>query len=402
MKCIIRYSLLLSIPVLLVACNDAGYQTSDPKAFFNESVSSNQYAATTIEIGENGTDVELTAALSNSLSEDAVFDLVADPAIIDAYNAQRSTAYALLASEYWSGDNTVTIPAGSYSVPVKIHVDPLPQEVSSKDVAIPLRLSGTGNVQATTVSATHLICIESVDTVKVIPLFNGAAELSNSSLNIAGTGQFTIEVSFQLDRFNNRNMAVFSHANMLFRFEDPQNPDSTYPNAHSLLQFQGTGSTAGYMNPTTAFELDRWQHYAVTWDGTEVSIYVNGSKDKTTGSGITSIPDTSFPSASWFTNGDGNWWGSTQLLIREARIWTVARTASQIANDRNSVSATTNGLAAYWTFDEDTYDAGTRTFEDVTGNGHALTCSGSIGKWVSVNDSATETDWDAPDASAGE
>ena len=55
---------------------------------------------------------------------------------------------------------------------------------------------------------------------------------------------------------------------MLLRFEDPQNDTSDHK-AHSLVQFQGDG---WYLNPSLSFTPNKWQHLALTYDGTKVTL----------------------------------------------------------------------------------------------------------------------------------
>ena len=77
--------------------------------------------------------------------------------------------------------------------------------------------------------------------------------------------QFTVEVRFQVSNTANRNRAVFTNGgSVLLRFEDPQNDTSDHK-AHSLVQFQGDG---WYLNPSLSFTPNKWQHLALTYDGT--------------------------------------------------------------------------------------------------------------------------------------
>lgn len=120
---------------------------------------------------------------------------------------------------------------------------------------------------------------------------------------------------------------------------------------------------------------NKWQHLAVTYDGTKITIYVNGafagSKDL--------VVKSEFKQAGWFggsvPGGDGghgtddSWWNGCKILCTEARIWSVCRTEAQIQNNMTTVSPSSEGLEAYWRFNE---GSGT-TFEDCTGHGHTLT-----------------------------
>lgn len=389
----IKTSALLAAAFALSGCQDAGYQISGIKAFLNESTSSNQIASTevTFESSEPVT-LELTATLSDAIQEDAVFELVADSSIMDRYNSERNSAFNVLPeSQYHFGD-PVTISAGSYSAPVRVTVDPLPSDLADKDMALPVRLKCTsGNVEVTSATSAHVFYIESVDTLRTLPMFIGGADLASSALDIAGTGKFTVEVKFQVSDFNNRNRGVFSSSEMLFRFEDPQSDNDSYK-AHTQMQYQATGSSSGFANANIACEADKWQHFAATYDGSTIRLYVNG-KAAGTSSSIT-VASTSFPSCNWFLTGGSSWWSGCKIIMTEARIWTVCRTEDEIAGNMQSVSAMSDGLAAYWTLDIGTYDEETNTFSDLTGNGYTLTPGVAINSWIEdIGDSSVAVEW---------
>ena len=80
---------------------------------------------------------------------------------------------------------------------------------------------------------------------------------------------------------DNRNRAVFSTDDggsdkkryILLRFEDPNAENPDHP-LHSLVQIQLHDGM--YVNPSHHFEVNKWQHLAVTFDGMNYKIYVNG------------------------------------------------------------------------------------------------------------------------------
>ena len=88
-----------------------------------------------------------------------------------------------------------------------------------------------------------------------------------------------------------------------------------------------------------------------------------------------SIPTgaTTFSDVNWFCLGDDSYsrWGNCKILMSEARIWSVVRSASQIQNNMTQVSPKSVGLEAYWRFNEGQGNV----FEDATGKGHTLTTS---------------------------
>lgn len=101
------------------------------------------------------------------------------------------------------------------------------------------------------------------------------------------------------------------------------------------------------------FVLDgNWHHVAATFDGTTRKIYFDGAlmgQDTPTGHNVSNNDNieigTTCPGCDLFLDGQ----------IDELRIWNVGRTASQIANNKNSmVAANSTGLVAYFSANEGT------------------------------------------------
>ena len=91
------------------------------------------------------------------------------------------------------------------------------------------------------------------------------------------------------------------------------------------------------MNPSNSFKPNEWQHLALVCDGSNYRLYINGVD-----SGVLSIPTgaTTFSDVNWFCLGDDSYsrWGNCKILMSEARIWSVVRSASQIQNNMTQVS----------------------------------------------------------------
>jgi Concanavalin A-like lectin/glucanases superfamily len=136
--------------------------------------------------------------------------------------------------------------------------------------------------------------------------------------------------------------------------------------AFSLRRDCGCGGLIEFVVRTSGiFELESpgamiipvlsWQHFAGTWDGTTMRIFLNGVQ-------IASMPtfgtlDQTPGTLSMGGDGDPNdtWHGT----IDEVRIWNSARTASQIQSTMNKRLDFTPGLLAAWHFDG--------SFQDPTG-----------------------------------
>ena len=93
-------------------------------------------------------------------------------------------------------------------------------------------------------------------------------------------------------------------------------------------------------------DVNRWYHVALTWDGAERRLYVDGNpENERAGSYVSDVGDLYI----------GSWIGERYLngLIDEVRIWGVAVSQADIqARMRSSLSGYEPGLMAYWRFDE--------------------------------------------------
>lgn len=370
----------------LAACNDAEYDTLGAHAFISEGISAR---GTKVNIGNDGGFAAVTACLSEAVDKDVQLKYVVDESVLEAYNKEQSASYLVLPESAYAMDPVVAIEAGAFSAETRIDLKPLTEDMIGESYALPLRLvCEDGSIPTTSTTSTFVITTESVITSSH-PMWNGGAGLIADNFSET-LPQFTIECRFQVSNTANRNRAVFTNGgSVLLRFEDPQNPTDDFE-AHSLVQFQGEG---WYLNPTLSFTPHKWQHLALTYDGTQVTLYVNGAF----AGNKTGVCDPTFNAACWFGgdagggHGTGNsWWSGCKIICSELRVWSVCRTAAQIQNNMTTTSARSQGLVAYWRMNEGEGSV----FEDYTGNGHTLRAQVAPETWVDgILSTDTETPW---------
>lgn len=373
----------------MVSCGDAKYDTLDTHAYIEESLSSTSQKVTVQATGESFT--TLNVHLSNISSIDNHYKLVTDQSVLDAYNHINGTGYIMLPEGYYTLPETITVKAGQYATDaLSIALKAFSQEMmkSGESYALPVKLVlQDGSISPMENTGTFVILAESIIEFSA-PMFAGSAYLTSSTYaeSPESYAQYTIEVRFQVSNMNNRNRAIFSNSNgdalnnILLRFEDPQSDNENFK-AHSLVQIVGRNSL--YLNPSNSFKPNEWQHLALVCDGSSYRLYINGVD-----SGVLSIPSgpTIFANINWFSA--DTWWSGCKILMSEARIWSVVRTASQIQNNMTQVSPKSVGLEAYWRFNEGQGNV----FEDATGKGHTLTTSATP-TWIDgilSTDKATE------------
>jgi hypothetical protein len=149
------------------------------------------------------------------------------------------------------------------------------------------------------------------------------------------------------------------------------------------LDFGAKQGTTGTIDPFTnaIFDNDnqpsgvtttnaQWVHFAMTWNGTAVQAYVNGvlrssmsapgsSSQKVLKTGSSPLTIGGYPGENAYFAG----------LIDEFRVWSVARSASDIAGTMSkTLTGTEAGLVGYWQFNE---SSGTTAADSVTTAGHS-------------------------------
>lgn len=392
------------------ACEDAEYgkggkdgESLGVHAFFAESINSSGIAGSIVKLTiEEGAKVVLTPTLTDKLETDASFRFVIDQGALDSYNNSQGTGYKLIDESIVDLGGEIMIEAGKYSADAAvISLDKITPEMAGQPLALPVRLENiSGDVDVTANTSAYVFVITS-PMVYDLPQFNGASGLRVDNFEQTFS-QFTIEMRLQVSNTSNRNRDIFCTLNdgeMMFRFEDPQSSDGTDP-AHSLVQFQGVG---GYLNPNPGCHIttNKWQHYAVTYDGSKIAIYVNGvfAGDKSITPAV--VKNGYFQYLTFMGIGGSNgqwapgdsWWYGCKAMTTECRIWSVCRTADQIAKNIQSVVPDTKGLEGYWRVSKATYDEETGEFADLTGKGHPMKTTKSFVWNENISSEDESTPW---------
>ena len=126
----------------------------------------------------------------------------------------------------------------------------------------------------------------------------------------------------------------------------------------------GAGTTWHEVSSTTLIPTGSWSHVAGTFDGTTLTIYINGVQSGTlsyTGAITTSNYNLNIGSVPYTTQGGRLFNG----IIDQVEVWNVALTSAQVNKYMHCPPAgTETGLVAFWNFEEGT---GT-TVTDLTSN----------------------------------
>lgn len=408
MKKLLNILALSAVALAAFSCNDAEYGVSEEiEAFFVESFDATGIAGLPLLVTDDGATAELTVSLTKKTRTGASFRLVVDQAVLDQYNKENNMVYSVLDEAYYDLGGEITIEPDAYSaLPVQISISPVPNELSGSLLAIPVRLEKvSGDAGVTSTTSTYVIVVNTI-LRSTLPMFNGRPDLTVvwpegtwTTTEYTFEGKFQIALPYDRDRVFFKNQVDGDDASVNFiltRWEDPQTAPHSGRYDHDGIQYLGRGRAHFNPGEDDAFYIkpDVWQHYAITFDGSTATMYVNGrnAATNTYASGTTT-----FQHSGWFIQGDdaANHWSGAKIIVTELRIWRTCRTAEQITNNINNTGTPNADLVAYWRLNKESYNEAEGYFEDLSGNGVLLQTSSSTNiTWIEdIESTATSTPW---------
>jgi hypothetical protein len=266
-----------------------------------------------------------------------------------------------------------------------------PGAVKANDVAVNFKHLTELNrdlvyVLPVSISSSSIDVLQSARTIyyvaKGAALINVVANISKNFLSLdspgsaskmGSMGQMTVEALVRVSKFGRLITTLMGiEGNFLIRIGDAGVPDN---------QIQLATSRGNVTDPTWQLSTGVWQHIAVTFDKAtgEVNVYLDGKKKATQKSSYTS--NVNWNSSSFYI---GKSYADDRYLdgeISECRIWDRVLTADEINAPTHfyGVDPTSEGLVAYWKFDE---GAG-KAIKDYA-NGYNVTCD-SDPTWKTVS-----------------
>ncbi len=207
-------------------------------------------------------------------------------------------------------------------------------------------------------AATHSLDLESSSSQ-----YASIADASCPNLEISGSQ--TWECWVKLESLPAANMAFMGKsestaAGWAGLYYNTGTPNTFRFHLHGLTTSSLIGSIA---TPVAGV----WTHVAGVYDGSTLKIYINGELDNSTAAsgnhtdsnGNFAIGRLGVYTLNWYYDG----------LIRNARVWNVARTQQQIRDNMNVDTPVGTGLQGNWILNN--------AYTDSSGNGYTLTASGS-------------------------
>jgi hypothetical protein len=147
----------------------------------------------------------------------------------------------------------------------------------------------------------------------------------------------TYEAMIYVDTFVKLSTIMGAEGNLIFRFGDTTVPKD---------QIQVAGNVQ--FNPSKTFAAKQWYHVALVFDGAtkRTEIYVDGERvaEKTASVNSFNLNGDFFIGYAYDYDGSRTWRGK----MCECRVWSVARTANELKNNKLGVDPNSEGLFGYW------------------------------------------------------
>ena len=330
---------------------------------------------------------ELSVKVSSSIvvGHDTKVRLVTDPSKIEEHNTQYGKKGVMLPETNFVLKNTeLTIPAGSFSAePLVVSVTKDEGLKEGVSYVIPLSIESVDGdlkvkegFRTVFVEIGRIIIGPAADCSGSTYFKVDFAEGEQDKYDIYNLGEVTYEARINLQRWGGWcNTVMGLEENFCLRF--------VQDDFKGQLQLSGWGGTLMVPTGGIAVSLNKWTHVAAVFDGPnkKVSIYIDGVLACSADTNKTSLDltqvyqDDSFRIANSCNDGR-----QLKGYISEARVWAKALNGNDLKNNMCYVDPATDGLLAYWRFNEKA--DGKKVEDDLTGHGYKATYSSSAMKWV--------------------
>ena len=336
---------------------------------------------------EEPRDMAITVSATNKVERDTkVMIAIGTQADLDAYNAQTGRSYVLPPEGSYNIDATETvIRAGNYvSDQIRFGVTSLDNYVEGTQYCVPLVITGTdGDMGILEASRIMYVVINRTIVSRAVDLhgrcgFNVPKFMTDE--RVSALGQMTMEIRVRVNSFPSAsaNPGISSlmgiEENFLFRFGDISIEKNQLQVAPGLI-----GGKKYFVTGNTRYTTDTWHQVVCVYNGSSVSIYVDGVLDVSFSAGPGTINLCDDPM------GFGGFWfgkscGGRYLdgAISEARLWSRALTMTEIQDNACYVDPASEGLIGYWRFNavED------GVVRDETGNGFDAVPENNSYTWI--------------------
>lgn len=360
---IISAALLMLTSGVFTACNSEGDDFDYNKsALFISGTENNPVVKFVVE--DTPASYTVTVQSTKVVNQDVTVDLAIDPSKVDEYNAQNTTNYFAIPENAVQLDQTqVKIEAGTaISSAATVKVVSTEDFVEGRTYLIPVTIKSISAGDVIPTSKTIFLRVSRVLNFFAIQANYGASSNFIFDQAIPLTN-LTYEVKIYPQGLNRRNYPQRFLAleqedesqSLLLRFNEA--------NSDNKLQVILAGNR---FISNTEFENGQWYLLSFVYDGSTISMYVNGVLDTSVGASISGINFKRYEMGMSYQGYNSQQFFSHRFC--ELRIWDRALSPSEIVGGMCGVDPQSDGLKAYWKFNEGTG----HVFTDATGNGRDM------------------------------
>ncbi len=353
MKRTLQYSSLLALVLSIGACQSDKVENFENKAYIP---GTSMVTETVIKSNTNAPTKSFVVSLARPADKDYTIGYAVDAAQLATYNKEYRAEATLLPEENYTlpEDKTVKIEKGAVeSAPISIDFKDLTSLNRDLVYVLPVSISSSAIELLTTAKTYYFV-------FKAGALINVVADIEDNYISVNwkdrtqvyNLPQITMEALIRVRNFDqdlSTVMGVEDH--FLMRVGDAGFPKNQ-------MQIAAKGDKFPAADASKALPLNKWTHVAVTYNSVtlETIVYVNGKEQS---KGVMANIASYARQISLYGGGHpfyiGKSWDDARDLngeICEARVWKVVRTQEQIASSIYMVDPNTEGLLAYWKFDE--------------------------------------------------
>lgn len=353
----LMFAALASFSMLFAGCqnDEENKHHYDNKVFIAESSFTKE---TFFKSGDDGMTHRLSVAIAKAEERDIEVTMAPAPELLSTYKeAYYDDAAVLLESEHYSmPQTTTTITAGLVLSP-ELSIEFINMGILDINTiyVLPVTIASTNGIDVLQSAKTYYYVFRGASLINVVcnisrnrayPDFKDDEKFNNLREN-------TLEILFRASSFPNQlNTLMGIEGSYLLRLGDAGVPSN---------QLQVATSGGNLSNSDLQFEPGQWYHVAVTFNNGNIKVYINGVEKLSQSVRITSVnlgtkhsdESNGEPRCFWI----GYSYNNERYLdgvVSETRIWNRALTAEEIQAENHfyTVDPESDGLIAYWKFDE--------------------------------------------------
>lgn len=297
--------------------------------------------------------ISISSALK--VEDNVTISLECAPELTEDYNTEHETNYKMLPEgSYELSSKTVTIESGAAaSAPVDFIITSLDKFEDGAVYLMPVMITKSSIGTLESCSIIYLIVNRTIIT---------------QAANLDGNYFFKVDQFMTDERLKDAKAFTFETRIRPHRFRtEPERPTSCAVMGIEevcLMRFGDVNiqrnqlQMAGFcpLTAPTLFSTDVWYHIAVTYDGKAMRLYINGrldaSVEKTGTVDLTRVNPDGDRNEGWRIGYAAGNKRCTWADFSETRVWSVARTQAELTNNMCFVDPKSEGLVAYWRFNE--------------------------------------------------